>query len=67
MAGKKWMQNVHPKKGALTQQMKRTPGLKKFVSKEGGIASKGLTAAQKKGGLLKKRATLAKTYRASER
>jgi hypothetical protein len=47
--------------------MKRTPGLKKFVSKEGGIASKGLTAAQKKGGLLKKRATLAKTYRASER
>lgn len=51
----KWMQDVHPKKGALHKQLDIPQGKK--------IATSTLHAAAKKGGLLGKRANLALRYR----
>lgn len=50
-----WMQNVHPKKGALHQQM--------GIPAKKGIPTEALRIAAKKGGLLGKRANLALRYR----
>lgn len=56
MSDDKWMQNVHPKKGALHKQLGVPEGKK--------IPAKKLEkATHSKDPLLKKRAVLAETYR----
>lgn len=55
MKGKKWIQGMHMEKGALHKQLGVPEGKK--------IPEKKLRAAEKKGGLVAKRAHLAETLK----